>query len=236
VITSPTPRADRWMWLVSVAAAELVVVAVLLLVAALAVPHSDATVWFESAVVAGSALVLAGVLRAWPGRRSGADRRLVVVWGLGSGSLLGVSWMAEIGFNNLAPRSLATAGVRGVVDNTTWVVVVVVTVVVSAMVTARTRRWQSGLRAGMWSGLGSGIGAALGGGVLLAVLRVRVEQDPLMLEEWHARAVDTDLAVYVARETLAGVGGHLWVLGLAQGALLGLLAGAATAIVVRSRG
>jgi hypothetical protein len=31
--------------------------------------------------------------------------------------------------------------------------------------------------------------------LLLAVLRVRVEQDPLMLAEWHDRAAGTDLAV-----------------------------------------
>jgi hypothetical protein len=41
--------------------------------------------------------------------------------------------------------------------------------------------------------------------------------------------------VYVTRETMAGVGGHLWVLGVAQGALLGLIASSIMIAVIRSR-
>src|SRR5689334_1364234 len=89
-------------------------------------------------------------------------------------------------------------------------------------VAARTGRWRSGLRAGVWSGVGSGLGAALGGALLLACFRSSVEDDPLMRDEWHLRGGGADLSLYVTRETMAGVGGHLWVLGVVQGALLGL--------------
>jgi hypothetical protein len=99
-------------------------------------------------------------------------------------------------------------------------------------VTVRTRRWRSGLRAGVWSGVASGLGAALGGAILLAFLRPYVERDPLMLSEWKQRGSGSDLATYVTRETLAGVGGHLWVLGIVQGALLGLIAAVLTATVI----
>jgi hypothetical protein len=119
-----------------------------------------------------------------------------------------------------------------VVDNITWVLVGVVTVVAAAMVTVHTRRWRSGLRAGVWSGVGSGLGASLGGAALLALLRPFVERDPLMRTEWQQRDPGVDLATYVTRETMAGVGGHLWVLGIAQGALLGLLAALVTTATI----
>jgi hypothetical protein len=87
----------------------------------------------------------------------------------------------------------------------------------------------------VWSGVGSGLGAALGGAVLLAFLRSFVEDDPLMLTEWRQRGHGVDLAVYVTRETMAGVGGHLWVLGVVQGALLGVI-GSSVVMPVLNRG
>jgi hypothetical protein len=87
----------------------------------------------------------------------------------------------------------------------------------------------------VWSGVGSGLGAGLGGAALLALLRPFVERDPLMRTEWQQRDPGVDLASYVTRETMAGVGGHLWVLGVAQGALLGLIAALLTTAVFRFR-
>ena len=204
------------------------------LVAAIRLPVRDSTVWAESLAVAGSVIVLVAVAW-WPAGRAGApDRGLVLGWGLGSGLVLGGLWILEIGFNNLTPHSVSTAGARGVLDNVTWALVGVVTVVVAVAVTVRTGRWRSGLRAGVWSGVGSGLGAALGGALLLALFRTSVEDDPLMRDEWRRLGGGVGLPAYVARETMAGVGGHLWVLGVAQGALLGLLASLVAVAVVRS--
>jgi hypothetical protein len=130
---------------------------------------------------------------------------------------------------------VSTATTRGVLDNLTWSIVGIVTLAAAAGVTARTHRWRSGLRAGAWSGVGSGLGAGLGGALLLAFLRTAVENDPLMRAEWRQRNPDLDLAAYVTRETMAGVGGHLWVLGIVQGALLGLIAASATIAVIANR-
>ncbi|MET7427281.1 hypothetical protein [Dactylosporangium sp. NPDC005555] len=213
-----------------------VLVGVFALVAAARVPVADSSVWLEASTVAVSALVL--VAAAWwmAGRSATIDRRTVLLWGLGWGFGLGALWIAEIAFNNVTPPTVSTASNRGVVDNVTWAVVGLATFVTAAWVTVRTGRWRSGLRAGVWSGVGSGLGASLGGAALLAFLRSDVERDPLMLSEWQQRASDMDLATYVTRETMAGVGGHLWVLGIAQGAVVGLAAASLGIVVVRLRG
>jgi hypothetical protein len=212
-----------------------ILVAFSLVLAAVRLPVRDLTVWAESLLVAGSAVALVAVTWLLTGRRDTLDQRIVLGGGLGSGLVLGGLWMAEIAFNNLTPHALSTAGARGVLDNATWAVVGVVTVVVAGAVAARTHRWRSGLRAGVWSGVGSGLGAALGGAVLLAFLRSSVEGDPLMRTEWQQRGQSVDLAVYVTRETMAGVGGHLWVLGVVQGALLGVIGSSVVSMVIRSR-
>ncbi|MEU7873667.1 hypothetical protein [Dactylosporangium sp. NPDC049140] len=209
--------------------------AVAALLAAARLPVPDPVVRAESAAVAGSAFALIAVAWWLTGRPGVPDRRIVLRLGLGSGLLLGGLWIAEIGFNNLTPHTVSTAAARGVLDNATWAVVGVVTIAAAAAVTARTRRWRSGLRAGVWSGAGSGLGAALGGAVLLALFRPSVEHDPLMQDEWRRLGGDVGLPAYVTRETMAGVGGHLWVLGVVQGALLGLVAAAVTIAAVRAR-
>jgi hypothetical protein len=212
----------------------LVVLGVLVAASGMAVP--DSTVWLEAAVVAGSTGLL--VVVAWwsTGRDGGADQRIVLTWGLGSGAVLGLLWVAEIAFNNLTPHTISTASARGLLDDATWVVVGVVTIAVAARVAMRTGRWRTGVRTGVWSGTASGLGAAVGGALLLALLRPSVERDPLMLAEWQEQGSGVDLTAYVTRETMAGVWGHLWVLGIAQGAVLGAIAtGLAAAVGRRER-
>ena len=226
---------ERPAWVRPIVAATGALVAAGAVVAAFRLPAADSTVWLESLAVAGSTVVLIAVTWWLTGRAAVPDRRIVLTWGLGSGLVLGGLWIAEIGFNNLTPHSVSTAGARGVLDNVTWALVGVVTVVAAIAVTVRTGRWRSGLRAGVWSGVGSGLGASLGGALLLAFLRPFVERDPLMRTEWRQRGPGIDLATYVVRETMAGVGGHLWVLGVAQGALLGVIAALTTAGVMWSR-
>jgi hypothetical protein len=53
-----------------------------------------------------------------------------------------------------------------------------------------------------------------------------------MLAEWQRRDPGSDIGAYATRETMAGVGGHLWVLGIVQGALLGLIAAVLTATII----
>jgi hypothetical protein len=226
---------DRPGWVRPALATAGGLTAVAAVVAVIRLPVRDATAWVESLVVAASTVAIVAVTWWLTGRADRRDQRLVLTWGLGSGLLLGGLWIAEIAFNNLTPHTVSTAGTRGVLDNITWAVVGVVTAVAAGAVTARTRRWRSGLRAGAWSGVGSGLGAALGGAILLALFRSSVEADPLMYDEWRQRGPGVDLSVYVTRETMAGVGGHLWVLGLAQGALLGLIASSVVIALIRYR-
>jgi hypothetical protein len=226
---------DRPGWVRPALAAAGGLTAAAAVVAVVRLPVGDSTVWVESLVVAGSTVALVAVTWWLTGRADRRDQRLVLTWGLGSGLVLGGLWIAEIAFNNLTPHTVSTAGTRGVLDNVTWAVVGAGTAVAAGAVTARTRRWRSGVRAGIWSGVGSGLGAALGGAVLLASFRSSVEDDPLMYDEWRQRSYGLDLSVYVTRETMAGVGGHLWVLGLAQGALLGLIASSVVIAVIRYR-
>ncbi|WP_432993861.1 hypothetical protein [Dactylosporangium sp. CA-233914] len=223
------------VWIRPVVAVVGGVVALAALLAAVRLPVLDTVAWAESVAVAGSAVVLVAVTWWLAGRARVPDRRVVLRSGLGSGLLLGLLWVAEIGFNNLTPHTVSTAAARGVLDNVTWAVVGILTLVVAAAITARTRRWRSGLRAGVWSGVGSGLGAALGGAILLAFLRAFVEDDPLMRAEWQQRGMDVALPAYVSRETMAGVGGHLWVLGVGQGAVLGLIASLLTIAASRAR-
>jgi len=210
-------------------------IAAAVVLAVVRLPARDAAVWAESLTVAVSVVALVAVTWWLTGRADRQDQHVVLTWGLGSGLVLGGLWIAEIAFNNLTPHTVSTAGTRGVLDNLTWAVVGMGTVVAAGGVAARTGRWRSGLRAGVWSGVGSGLGAALGGAVLLACFRSFVEDDPLMRDEWRLRDHGVDLSLYVTRETMAGVGGHLWVLGVVQGALLGLLASSVIVAVIRHR-
>jgi hypothetical protein len=204
---------------------------VLVVTAAARLPRADAAVWFLTSLMAVSVLGLAVAVwwvTAWS--RSVEDG-LVQRWGLATGFVLGGLWLAEIAFNNLTPSDVSTAANRGVVDNTTWAVVGVATLVLAAVVTVRTGRLVDGVLVGAWSGVGSGLGASLGGAVLLAFFRGRVEDDPLMRAEFQQRGSGLDVASYVTRETISGVIGHLWILGIVQGAVLGLIAAAGTGIV-----
>jgi hypothetical protein len=216
-------------WVVAVGGGLL---AVLVIVAVVRLPEPDSGVWMVSGLTAVSAVVLACAVWWLTGRPDVVDRRMVLDWGLGSGLVLGGLWMAEIAFNNLAPLSVATGPNRGVVDNVTWAIVGLGTIAVAVAVTARTGRWRSGLRAGAWSGVGSGLLASLGGAVLLAFLRSFVERDPLAQAEHAERAAAMNFATYVTRETMAGVFGHLWVLGLVQGGILAALAAGLTRLVM----
>lgn len=225
-----TPSWPRWIVAATAAALALFVV-----LAVLRLPDPGTGLWALAAITAGSSIVLAACVWWLLSRRALRDGRLVLEWGLGSGLVLGALWMAEIAFNNLAPPSVATAGNRGVVDNATWAVVAVATFAVVASVAVRTRRWRSALRAALWSGIGSGLGAALGGAILLAFFRGSVERDPLMQGEHTLRAPSMAMSTYVTRETMAGVFGHLWVLGVVQALLLGLLAATIVRVLRRER-
>ena len=224
----------RWWWRPAILTAGSVVV-IAVVVASLRLPVGSRTVWLEVLVIAASTGLLVAVTWWLVARDGVPDRSIVLSWGLGSGWVLGALWIAEIAFNNLTPHSISTADARGVLDDATWGLVGLVTVVVAAGVRVRTGRWRSGVRAGVWSGVASGLGAAVGGGLLVALFRPWVESDPLMLSEWEVQGAGLDLAAYVTRETMAGVWGHLWVLGIVQGALLGVFGATLVGVVHQRR-
>jgi hypothetical protein len=203
--------------------------------AVLRLPAPSATVWLEASLVSCTTLLL--VAASWHfSRRANVPHQLSALrWGLGTGAILGLLWIAEIAFNNLTPHSISTASARGVLDNTTWAIVGVITVVAAAHVAVAIGDWSVAVHAGIWSGVGSGLGAGAGGALLLALARHSVEHDPLMLAEWRDRAPTIDLPNYVTQETMAGVGLHIWALGIVQGTLLGILAALPASVVLAVR-
>ena len=78
----------------------------------------------------------------------------------------------------------------------------------------------------MWSGFVSGLVACLMGLLLVVVWMRLLLRDPLAISEWAALGASNgapDMATYLAYETMTGAIGHLTVLGVAMGLLLGLI-------------
>lgn len=168
-------------------------------------------------------LGLAGVLWFY-GRRAGrlgAGSRADLLVGL----LLGGLWAVEIGLNNFLAPPLPG---RDIMDNVFWAVIAL-----SILAWAGYRAYcqgslRAGLAAGGRSGLASGLVAC---GMALAMIVFGMSYltgDPVNLAEWAALGAGAPaptMAAYFAYETLAGAMGHLLVLGVLMGLLLGGLGG-----------
>ena len=138
---------------------------------------------------------------------------------------LGILWIIEISINNfLAPPLPA----RDVIDDAFWAVIAIGILALAVVDTCRTKRFRAGIEAGVWSGLASGATACAMALTLIVFAMPLLLRDPLNVAEWAGRGPDVaapTMAAYFAFETMAGALGHLVLLGVIMGGLLGIVGG-----------
>ena len=154
-------------------------------------------------------------------RRNSADDNVTIFFGI----ILGMLWMIEISINNFIAPPLPG---RDIMDNIFWAIIAI-----SILVFSVTRAYQKdsilrGIEDGVWSGFVSGL-LACGMALLIIVFGMHfILQDPLNVSEWAGLGTGgtaPGMAAYFAFETFAGAFGHLVILGIAMGALLGVFGG-----------
>jgi len=217
----------------------LLVVAVtcVALVGVIAMVHSYGT---SSAIESGVgvAILLAVSWFLWRrGRRAsrGTDsptvERAIVL-----GVCLGMLWVVEIGVNNFLAPPLAA---RDILDDVFWAVIAASILGYASLQGYRTNSVVRGIEVGTWSGFVSGLFAcAMALSVVVFGMRF-ITHDPLNVAEWAERGASSrapGMAAYFAFETYAGALGHLLVLGLAMGALLGTAGGSLGKVLWRAVG
>jgi hypothetical protein len=176
---------------------------------------------------AGALLAVAGAV-ALRGRRGRPGAVEAFGPGVRVGAVLGLAWVAEIGFNNLPPPEIATGAARFLVDNGVWAAISPATVALGAMCAWRAGSAGVGAQAGLWSGLVSGLCACLAALLLDVAGMPLLLRDPLNQAEWAARGPASgapNLPTYLAYEPLAGAVGHLGLIGIVFGLLLGAVGG-----------
>lgn len=154
-----------------------------------------------------------------------------------TGALCGVLWLIEISFNNIVPPDISVPH-RDLVDNIFWLIIVAITLLAAIIGSVRTKRFASGVTIGMWSGFISGMFACLAG-LSLVVFRIDLLlRDPLAQAEYAVRGPTSgapDMATYFARDTMAGGFGHLVLLGIIMGVLLGFFGGGIGRVILGLR-
>ena len=166
-------------------------------------------------------LCVAGFL--WFYRRHANQRGLsrTTSQAIGLGIGLGFLWIIEIGINNLVAPPLPA---RDIVDNVFWGVIAFAILILALWRAYQVNSLVQGIGAGLWSGFASGVLAcsmALG---MIVFGMGFITHDPLNIQEWATRgssSVAPTMAAYFAYETLTGAFGHLVVLGIAMGGVLG---------------
>lgn len=140
---------------------------------------------------------------------------------------LGFLWMIEISINNLVAPPLPA---HDIIDDVFWAAIALSMLILALVYTHRTDSIVRGVEAGAWSGLASGL-VACGTALSVIVFGMRfLMQDPLNVAEWAERGISSAapaIAAYFAFETFAGASGHLVVLGIGMGGVLGAVGGVA---------
>lgn len=207
----------------------LALAAVLTAIALLRYPGSarqmPTTILF--AVGAFGVLILLAAWVALIGTRPTTDAaQRALALGSRTGLAAGILWILEISFNNVLPPAISVPQ-RDTVDNIVWLVIVLMIFATSIIGAIKTASFSSGVLIGLWSGLVSGLLACLAG-LALVVFRIDLLlRDPLAQAEYTIRGPSSgapDMASYFARDTMAGAFGHLVLLGIIAGLLLGVLA------------
>jgi hypothetical protein len=147
------------------------------------------------------------------------DRAILV------GIALGFLWTIEIGINNLVAPPLPT---RDIIDDMFWAAIALSMLILAVVYAHRSGSIVRAVQAGLWSGLASGL-VACTAALSVIVFGMRfVMQDPLNVAEWAERGISSGaptMAAYFAFETFAGAFGHLLVLGIGMGGVLGVVGG-----------
>ncbi len=192
---------------------------------------SAKTLHLEFGAVASGSLLAAAALAVLLGSRQSIDQRADIAPGLLVGAITGCSWILEISFNNFVDPKVSTDSARFVVDNVAWAIIALAILAVALRQALRTRRFWSAVRVGIWGGLTSGLIACLMALLLVAVWMPALLRDPINIREYADRGAAEhapDMATYFAYETMTGALGHLIILGVVMGTLLGLLGGVAS--------
>jgi hypothetical protein len=192
-------------------------------------PGTDPAAWAATSVGAGMLIGLGAVASraTWRPERDvdSRSRRL----GIRTGLALGAMWIVEIGINNVFPADRVPVGARDVADNVIWGLVALATIFVSGVAAHRAGSIGAGTVVGLWSGAVSGLFAYLAGLLVVAFFLGALRRSPDLIAEFSSSGAP-DLATYVTYATigsspLVGAAGHLWLLGVAAGALLGTIGG-----------
>jgi hypothetical protein len=171
---------------------------------------------------------LAGWLARWGIPASARDAFGSARLGMSAGLVMGVLWVLEICFNNLVPRTIATESARFVVQNGVWAIIALGMVAVGVAQARRVGRIDAGIVVGFWSGLVSGLVSCVMGLLVVVAWLDKVLTDSFSIQEWAERGPTSgapDMATYFAYQTMGGGILHLLVLGIAMGALLGVIGG-----------
>jgi hypothetical protein len=222
-MSNSTTSQPKSTWL-SVLLVIVLISAVLVVVVASAYSYSLST---AIEAVVGVIILLAATSFLWFYRRqvnqhgiAPANNRDLVI-----GIVLGLLWVIEIGINNFIAPPLP---LRDIIDNIFWGVIAF-----SIMLLALRRAYQAnnlvqGIRAGLWSGFASGaLACSMALGMIVFGMGY-ITHDPLNIQEWSvggSSSAAPTMAAYFAYETLAGAFGHLVVLGIAMGGVLGVIGG-----------
>ncbi len=185
----------------------------------------DAATWIEAMLAALTLLVLAAGLATICRFSKHVDCSPIVWWAVIVGLILGALWVFEILTNNVLAPPLPA---RDIIDNSFWAAIELITLAGAFAMALRSRRVVHGVAFGAWSGLASGLIACTAALALVTFGMRLLTTDPLNVAEWATRGGPSGVSSierYFAFETLAGALGHLLVLGVGLGTLVGLLGG-----------
>ena len=213
-------RGAMLRWCAGLAVADAVMIAI----TAARFAYDSTTRWI--AVASAVVMLATAATFQWMSRRPiSADALAWRTQTIRVGAWLGALWVIEISTNNLATPPVP---LRDHIDNAFWLTIAVVMLAYTARAAHRAQAIGVGVSAGAWMGAVSGLIACTAGLVLIAFGTVLLARDPVNVTEWAARGASTtapNIEAYFAFESLAGALGHLTVLGIVMGTLLGAIGG-----------
>lgn len=193
----------------------------------------DAATWIEATLAVLALLAVAASLIMFGQFSRRIITSSVVPWAIIVGIFLGSLWVVEILVNNVVTPPLPA---RDIIDNSFWAAIELITLAGAFAMTLRSRHMVHGFEFGAWSGLVSGLIACTAALALVTFGMRLLTADPLNVAEWaelggHSGA--PSIAHYFAFETMAGALGHLLVLGVGSGMLVGFMGGCIAMLTAR---
>ena len=185
----------------------------------------NASSMIEACLGAALLFLIAGGLWFYRRRSKTRGNSLALQQAIVIGMILGLLWMVEIGINNFIAPPLPA---RDIIDNLFWIVIALSILIFAVLQAYQTGSIVHGIEVGTWSGFVSGMLACCMALVMVVFGMRFIMQDPLNIAEWagqQAVSPAPGMAAYFAFETFAGALGHLTILGIGMGALLGGAAG-----------